>query len=163
LAFAIALVVTTAISALVPAVGLYDAKHFANPNLPFTSEAFLEHLRDFPAVRDGSLRTMDLVNLTGIVTFPSFHAASAVIFLWALWAVWWMRPIAIAANIGMLLATPYIGGHYFIDVFAGIAIAIVSIGAARAASRWLTRPEARIAPAPFLPPVVSEPGSARTA
>jgi membrane-associated phospholipid phosphatase len=74
-----------------------------------------------------------------------------------------MRPIAIAANIGMLLATPYIGGHYFIEVFAGIAIAIVSIAAARAASRWLTRPEARIAPAPFLPPVVSEAGSARTA
>ena len=163
LAFAIALVVTTVISALVPAAGIYDVQHFANPNVPFTSEAITDQLKDFPAVRDGSLRAMDLMSLTGIITFPSFHAASAVIFLWAFWAVWWMRPIAIVANIGMLFATPYIGSHYFIDVFAGIAIAIVSIAAACAASRWLTRPEARIAPAPFLSPVASEQGSARMA
>jgi len=140
LAFAIALIITTAITALVPAVGIYDANFFAKPNAPFQSTAFLDHLRDFPRLRDGSLRALDMASLTGIVTFPSFHAATAVIYLWALWAVWWMRPLAIVANIGMLLATPYIGGHYFVDVFAGIAIAMTGIAAARLISTWLTRP-----------------------
>jgi membrane-associated phospholipid phosphatase len=140
LAFAIALIVTTAITALVPAAAIYDEQFFANPGAPFTSTAFLDHLRDFPRVRDGSLRVLDMANLTGIVTFPSFHAATAVIYLWALWAVWWIRPVAVLANIGMLLATPYIGGHYFVDVFAGIAIAIAAIAAARLVSARLARP-----------------------
>ena len=80
-----------------------------------------------------------MANLTGVVPFPSFHAATAVIYLWALWAVWWMRPVAIVANIGMLLATPYIGGHYFVDVFAGIGIAVTAIAAAGLIATRLAR------------------------
>jgi membrane-associated phospholipid phosphatase len=34
-------------------------------------------------------------------------------------------------NGAMILATPLVGGHYFIDVFAGIAVAVVSILLAR--------------------------------
>jgi membrane-associated phospholipid phosphatase len=139
LAFAIALIITTAITALVPAVGIYDEQFFARPDAPFQSTPFLDHLRDFPRLRDGSLRVLDMANLTGVVTFPSFHAATAVIYLWALWAVWWMRPLAIIANIGMLLATPYIGGHYFVDVFAGIGIAATAIAAAGLIATRLTR------------------------
>jgi len=139
LAFAIALIFTTAITALVPAVGIYDEHFFARPDAPFQSTAFLDHLRDFPRLRDGSLRMLDMAKLTGIVTFPSFHAATAMIYLWALWAVWWIRPLAVFANIGMLLATPYIGGHYFVDVFAGIAIAMTAIAAARLISTPLIR------------------------
>ena len=42
-----------------------------------------------------------------------------------------MRPVALIANIGMLLATPMVGGHYFVDVFAGIGVAVLAIAAAR--------------------------------
>jgi hypothetical protein len=31
----------------------------------------------------------------------------------------------------MLLATPIVGGHYFVDIFAGIAIAAASIAVAK--------------------------------
>jgi membrane-associated phospholipid phosphatase len=31
----------------------------------------------------------------------------------------------------MLLATPLVGGHYFIDVFAGIALSMLAIAAAQ--------------------------------
>jgi membrane-associated phospholipid phosphatase len=82
-------------------------------------------------VRDGSLRVLDFKTLGGIITFPSFHAAAAVPALWAFWAVWWMRPLALIANVGMLLATPLVGGHYFVDVFAGIALAMLAIAAAQ--------------------------------
>ena len=83
------------------------------------------------------LRDLDLLNLAGIVTFPSFHACSAVLYAWAFWPVWWMRPIALLANVAMLASTPVDGGHYFIDLLAGIAVAIFAIFAARAVSQWI--------------------------
>src|SRR5439155_17310083 len=80
---------------------------------------------------EGTLRRLDLLGLAGIVTFPSFHAASAVLYAWAFWPVVWARPIAILANGMMMAATPIDGGHYFIDLIAGIAIAVPAIMAAR--------------------------------
>ena len=38
-----------------------------------------------------------------------------------------MRPPAVMAFTGMLLATPLVGGHYFIDVFAGAGLALCAI------------------------------------
>jgi membrane-associated phospholipid phosphatase len=140
LAFGFSLIVTTAITVLVPAVGIYDAHTFTAGGAPFMSEAYLHHLHDFPMVRAGTLRELDLTKLTGIVTFPSFHAAAAVVYLWALWSVWWMRPIALVANGAMILATPYVGGHYFIDVLAGIGVAVAAITMAQSIANYLARP-----------------------
>jgi membrane-associated phospholipid phosphatase len=106
----------------------------------FTPGAYLMQLRDLPLIRDGSLRIIDFGALTGVVTFPSFHAAAAVLYLWAFWPVRWIGPIALLVNIAMLLATPICGGHYFVDVFAGIAVAAAAIVAARQIAGWLTRP-----------------------
>ena len=39
-------------------------------------------LRDMLALRDGSLRHLELFKITGIVSFPSFHAASAALYTW---------------------------------------------------------------------------------
>jgi membrane-associated phospholipid phosphatase len=127
----IALVVTTVISALVPAIGAFYGFGISIADYPvFNPGAFESALHDIPRVRDGSLRVLDLGAITGIVTFPSFHAASAALYLWALWPVKWLRPVTLFANIAMLAATPLVGGHYFIDIFAGIAVAVVSILAA---------------------------------
>ena len=84
-----------------------------------------------PHVRDGSLRQLSLTALTGLVTFPSFHTAAAVLYLWAFWPVRWIGPAAVAINVVMVLATPICGGHYLVDVFAGIGIAVASILAAK--------------------------------
>ena len=140
-AFAIALIVTTAISALVPAIGVFqqigvDPAAFVN----IEPGAYLAQMRDLGPVREGILRELDLLNLAGIVTFPSFHACSAVLYVWALWSVWWMRPFALLANGAMLASTPVDGGHYFIDVFAGIAVAVLAIWVARAVSRRIREP-----------------------
>ena len=146
LAFGIALVATTVISTLVPAMGTYDLFNYTPDPKIFTAGAYLEQLRDLPLVRDGSLRIIDFDTLTGIITFPSFHSAAAVLYLWAFWPVRWLGPIALVVNVAMLLATPICGGHYFADVFAGIAIAAIAIMAARWIAEWLTRP-ARMNPA----------------
>jgi PAP2 superfamily protein len=128
LAFGLALSATTLVSALVPAIGVYqqiglDPSQLTNLN----PQAYLDQVRDLAPVREGVLRHIDLFGLAGIVTFPSFHAASAVLYAWALWPVRWFRPIAVIANAAMLASTPIDGGHYFIDLVAGIAVALVSI------------------------------------
>lgn len=140
LAFALALVATTIISAFVPAIGTYDQLGIKPDPAIFTPGAYLDQLRDLPLVRDGALRELSVTSLAGIVTFPSFHAAAAVLYFWVLWGVWWMRPVALIANGAMLLATPMGGGHYFVDVFAGMAVAIAAIIAALRIGEWLTAP-----------------------
>lgn len=136
LAFAIALIVTTVVSALVPAIGVFQQIGLDPATLPHLNpQAYLAQQRDLGPVRDGSLRDLDLLNLAGIVTFPSFHACSAILYAWALWPVWWARPVALLANGAMLASTPVDGGHYFIDLLAGIAVALLAIAAARMVSR----------------------------
>jgi hypothetical protein len=136
LAFALALVATTIISALVPAIGVYQQIGLDPATLAsLKPQAYLDQVRDFAPVREGALRHLDLFGLAGIVTFPSFHAASCLLYAWALWPVRWMRPIAVVANVAMFAATPIDGGHYFVDLFAGIAVAWLGIVAAG----WLTR------------------------
>ena len=96
-------------------------------------------MRDLPPTRAGVLVISNLLNLGGIVTFPSFHAASAVLYTWALWPLRWSRPLVVLVNGVMLAATPLNGGHYFIDVIAGVAIAVSAIVAARQAGRVIAR------------------------
>jgi membrane-associated phospholipid phosphatase len=147
LAFALALIATTIISALVPAVGVYqqiglDPATLAN----LDPRAYLDQVRDLEPVRTGALRHLDLFGLAGIVTFPSFHAASAVLYCWAFWPVLWLRMLALVANAAMLASTPIDGGHYFVDIIAGIAVAVVAIVAAQ----WTARAVERRAEEPAL-------------
>jgi len=140
LAFAVALILTLVTSALVPAIGTYyglgiDASAMTN----LDSGIYAKQLRDIPALRDGSLRDLELFKLAGIVAFPSFHAASAVLFAWALWPVRGFGPFALALNAVMLLATPVVGAHYVIDVVGGIAVAWASIVVAARIAEGLQR------------------------
>ena len=84
-------------------------------------------LRDIVALRDGSLRHLELFHLAGIVSFPSFHVASAVLYMWALWPVRGFASLSVAMNVLMIAATPVIGAHYMIDVIGGVAVAAGSI------------------------------------
>jgi hypothetical protein len=140
LAFALALIATTIVSALVPAVGVYQQIGLDPADLKnLDPRAYLDQVRDLAPVRDGTLRHLDLFGLAGIVTFPSFHAASAVLYAWALWPVRWMRPLALIANGAMMASTPIDGGHYFIDLVAGIAVAALAVTAARRVSRLVAQ------------------------
>jgi hypothetical protein len=157
-AFGLALIVTTLISTFVPAIGVFqqiglDPSSITHLNL----QPYLDQLRDLPPARNGTLRHLDLLGLGGIVTFPSFHAASAVLYAWALWPVRWMRPIVVLAFTTMLAATPINGGHYLIDVIAGVAIAAASIVAARQAGRAIANWQIRSAVGALVPvPIPAE-------
>ena len=81
------------------------------------------------------------VGSEGIITFPSLHAALAVIVIAALWPIAILRWVFLALNTAMLAATPIDGSHYFVDVLAGIALAALAVMAAQAiAARAASRP-----------------------
>ena len=127
-AFSIALIITVAISTFVPAVGTYYGLDIAPSQFAsLDSSLYTAQLRDILALREGSLRHLEMFKLTGIVSFPSFHAASAVLYMWALWPVRFVGGLAAALNLLMIAATPVIGAHYMIDVFGGVALAAISI------------------------------------
>lgn len=136
LACALTLIATTLIFVAVPALGTYYEYGIAPDPAIFKAGAYLMQLHDLPLVRDGSLRALNVTQLAGIITFPSFHAAAAILCLWAIWCIWWLRPWALIANIGMLLVTPMVGGHYFVDVFARVGLAILAIATAHKTGRF---------------------------
>ena len=146
-AFGAALAATTIISGLVPAIGVYHQIGLDPASLKnIDPSAYLDQLRDLPPTREGTLRHLALLGLGGIVTFPSFHAASAVLYTWALWSKRWLRPLVLIINGAMLAATPINGGHYLVDVIAGVAIALVAIVAARQVGLALCRRQEALVP-----------------
>lgn len=156
-AFGLALAATTLISALVPAIGVYQEIGLDPASLTHIDpRAYLDQLRDLPPTRAGELRHLELLGLGGIVTFPSFHAASAIIYAWALWPLRYLRPLVLVINAAMLAATPLNGGHYFIDVVAGVMIAALAIFAARQVGSMIARRSiyAPVAPAAPVPAIV---------
>ncbi|MBK3660279.1 phosphatase PAP2 family protein [Bradyrhizobium diazoefficiens] len=140
LAMSLALAITIAISALVPAIGTYYGLQLPAAHFPEINTAvYAGQLRDILALRDGSLHELKLFMLSGIVSFPSFHAASAVLYMWALWPVRGIGGIVAALSLLMIAATPVIGAHYIVDVAGGIALAVASIWAAKAYLEWMGR------------------------
>jgi membrane-associated phospholipid phosphatase len=118
---------TAIISALLPAIGTYQQYGVPAETPTFNAIGYLIQLDRLPLARDGTLRVLNLSQIGGIVTFPSFHAAVAMLAMWGLWCLWWMRPLALITMGGMLIATPLLGGHYFVDVIAGVLVAAVAI------------------------------------
>lgn len=69
---------------------------------------------------------IDVQQAQGIITFPSFHTAWALIITAALWNSIWRWP-AVVLNALVIVSTVTTGGHYFIDVFAGAAVGALVI------------------------------------
>jgi hypothetical protein len=143
-AFCLAVAATIAISALIPAVGTLYGLNLSPTGFTTVNTFFYKaQLRDILALRDGSLRHLELFQLAGIVAFPSFHAASAVLYMWALRPVRGFASLSILINGVMLAATPVIGAHYMIDVIGGVALAAVSILAAKHYASFIASGSAR--------------------
>ncbi|BCA64041.1 hypothetical protein HMP09_3275 [Sphingomonas sp. HMP9] len=123
---------TILISGLTPAMGnLFDPARYVHlwPSIAWLEQGLISGLRD------GSLRVLDLTMLMGIVSFPSFHATLAAIFIWAFGALPRLALPGRAWAILTIVATPVFGGHYGVDVIMGIILAPPAIIAARHLTR----------------------------
>ena len=159
LAFIFAAVLTIALSALLPAEGvwLYYGLN-ANPAaMPVSHTSWPVFL----GLRDGSYRLLMAVGSEGIITFPSLHAALAVILMAAFWPVPVARWLSAVVNSLMLASTPIDGSHYLIDVLAGIAIAILCLVAARMLVTRISAVPSVAAPAGLAPTAAHTASSSR--
>ncbi|HET7849345.1 MAG TPA: phosphatase PAP2 family protein [Pseudolabrys sp.] len=105
-----------------PMASLAQQSHFENlPTLGRTTADIVL------ALRQGALKEIGFEAVDGIISFPSLHAAVAVIIPVALRRY---RPLfwpALALNAVMLLSAIPSGNHYLIDVIAGIGVAVLAI------------------------------------
>lgn len=125
--FSISLV-SLAVSAFLPASNPYFHYGMATHYGPSPWSQF------YP-LREGTLRSVDLTLTQGLVSFPSMHAAGALVFVYAARHIRWLFAISIVINFLMTLVALYIGAHYLADIIAGL---LLSCGVIRLA-RWIDR------------------------
>jgi membrane-associated phospholipid phosphatase len=141
LSFFFAALATISVSALLPAEGAWGFYGLTPYNhaaiIPATRDI---HLPIFHGLRNGSFRLLMASGSEGIITFPSLHAALAIILAAGLWPVPVLRWVGLVLNVVVLVSVPVDGGHYFTDAFAGLGIGAISLAAASAladiAARW---------------------------
>ena len=130
--FLITGMITALLATLIPAEAMYLHYHI-DPTMFKHVEpaASILHEPELMAMRN---RTSDVLVYPGmgIVTFPSFHTVMAIILIYVSVPLPLMRLWAIPVNLGMIIATPFHGGHYLIDVIAGSLIGFFGVYCAEA-------------------------------
>ncbi|MGA9214841.1 MAG: phosphatase PAP2 family protein [Methylocella sp.] len=119
--FMVSAIATVGIGVLIPAAGPVVYYH-----LPVA--ATTGYVSQWADLRNGTLRTINPLNNQGLVVFPSFHASLAVLCACAAWPLRILRYPLLALNLLIILSSPAMGGHYFIDIFAGIILAALTVG-----------------------------------
>ncbi|WP_262267327.1 phosphatase PAP2 family protein [Microvirga yunnanensis] len=131
IALLLTLIVTYAIAWILPALGTYEFYGIdpsQHPNIAVRVASL--HVPEIMGVRDGSILNISRLAPTGLITFPSFHAANAVLLAWALWHVPYLRYPGLILNGLMLVATPLHGSHFLVDVLAGALNAAIALATA---------------------------------
>jgi hypothetical protein len=108
------------VSVFYPAEGTFAHYHIAADivaGLPKGAGTF--YMPIFEAYRSGTATTIDFARLTGVVTFPSFHGAIAVMTAYALRDVRWLAPFAWIWAILVNISAIPMGGHYGVDLVVG--------------------------------------------
>jgi membrane-associated phospholipid phosphatase len=139
--YALTAVAVIALSTPFPAAGAFP---FYQPDpgvygLPHPKSG-LWHWQEFKALRDGTLTQFDLVKAQGVIQFPSFHTALAIITAYSMRNVRYLGAGLLALNAVVIVSTLPIGGHHLVDVIAGAGIAFAAILVVRRVEggRWLT-------------------------
>ena len=124
--FLLGALIAIAVSGLVPALG-YEGV-IGSPHI--------DALRE---IRDGAWTVLDIRKVDGIITFPSFHAAVGILYVYSVRHIRWALCLLAPLNVALVLSTPTVGGHYFVDVIAGILTASLAIWLTRRIRAWTAR------------------------
>ncbi len=132
LAVAIGALICIFIWSLFPAFGAMSVYHFdhalaARLHVPVDEaygRALIKMLQEGP----GPI-TPD--SIKGLIGFPSFHAVLAMLLIWYLRDVRWVRWPALVLNVTVIFATPIEGGHHWVDVFAAVPVTVLAIALSR--------------------------------
>ena len=110
---------TATISGLLPALGAFSHFHLSPDRAT--------HLAHLTQLRHPGEMVIRLTQLEGIITLPSYHAVLALVFIYLHRGNRVTFLLVLMLNLLVLLSTPTYGGHYFVDMIAGAAVAVSSI------------------------------------
>lgn len=127
--------IVLAVFALFPAAGPFRAYGFE----PAPDQ--LRYLAHFDALRSGARTVITWRDAEGLITFPSFHTAWAILLAFALRRDKWLFGPSLVLNLAVIVSTMTTGWHYFADVVSGTGTAVVAISLSYALEfRWLAKP-----------------------
>lgn len=127
----VASLLTVAMFAFLPADGPFSFYGYD----PSPDQAhYLEHFR---GIRNGEMRSIALAGAAGLVTFPSFHTAEALLMALAFRRRRVLFLLFGSLNLLVALSTMTTGWHYFADVAAGLIVGGVSFAAVQLGSPWI--------------------------
>lgn len=95
------------------------------------------HEADLLALRNGSLRVFPLLSAQGLISFPSFHTAIAVLLIYAGFYMRFLFTPMLIVNTLMIFSVFKDGGHYLVDMLSGLFITLAALGVAH----WISRAE----------------------
>jgi hypothetical protein len=78
-----------------------------------------DYIETLTSIRSGMWTVLDYSRPEGIITFPSFHATLAILFVYAVRRHQWALAVFVPLNVLLIAATPTVGDHYLVDVPAG--------------------------------------------
>jgi membrane-associated phospholipid phosphatase len=126
-ALTISALICCAVACLIPTVA------FDNTNSP-------AYYVVVDALRHGQWATYDPAARLGLLTFPSYHTAKAVIMIRvALRRLWTALPL-IPLNLIIIVSTVPVGGHHLADTIGGLVIAVMIMPLADRLARWEMAP-----------------------
>ncbi len=127
LLFALTVLITLVIGAKLPAVGAFE--HYGMPCWatdrlhPMAGRYFVPFI---VSLHDGSMTTINLRAVPGLVSMPSYHTVMALMVPWALRGTSAFVP-ALAYCLATIAAAPVFGGHYFVDLIGGVVTFLLSL------------------------------------
>lgn len=118
----------SAISVWFPALGAHVTYGIASQTLASVDVHFgYAFLDEFHAVRDQATFVLSVATAQGILTFPSLHTAVAILCAAAASSHVLLRYPILMLNVLMVISTLTHGGHYLIDVLAGMVLALLAL------------------------------------
>lgn len=139
-AYLISIVIALLVFAVFPAAGPFATSGMTDlpPESGFVQEFLAAHNRT----------TVSPEHIIGLISFPSYHACAAVLLTYLVRGLPVIFPLTLAMNGAMIVGTPAFGGHYLMDVIAGILLAVATVAILRAINGAAVRRNA--APRPRL-------------
>lgn len=129
-AYWLAAFVTIALFGAMPAEGPFAL--LWHRHIPYMPDSGLWQPELIPALRHHAVHAIDLGELRGLVSAPSFHTAAAVLYIVTAWPIRRLRWPLLGLNVAMLASTPVEGTHYLVDMLLGALVAAVALTAVAA-------------------------------
>lgn len=128
--------VSSLVSVMAPARGTFPTYGLGPDQLSVINAKFgFFFLSQYEAVRSDPDFVFRLREAAGILTFPSVHAAVAVLCVWAAWRLPVLNIVFALLNLAMIVSAISHANHYLVDVLAGSLVAALCLGAAQAMTR----------------------------